>query len=638
MHFSIDLVIGSIRVPQPATGMIALVIVLIVLLYTNDMKIINFFRHYPLVAITLFVLLIGGGLSLAGQSEYTRYLFIIWGAVIVGRLGKDMIETLLSGRYGVDILAIVAIISTLAVGEVWASMIIVLMLTGGEALEEFAARRAKKELSALMERAPKIAHRKEKDGVVNVPIDQIVVGDILVIRPQEIIPTDGVLRSAAALIDESSLTGESRPIEYLKGDSLMSGSVNGDTAIEMTVTELASHSQYQQIIQLVEAASSTEAPFVRLADRYAVPFTLIAFMIAGLAWYLTGSAERFAQVLVVATPCPLILATPIALIAGMSRAAKRGIIIKSGAVIEKLASVHSAAFDKTGTLTHGKLAIDQILPVKGVTDDELLRLAATAEQQSTHIIAHALVEASAERGITPLAITKAKDVPAFGTEVITADGTILIGKRAFLEKAGVKKLPDTPSLTHVFVAKDGRYMGQILLQDEPRPESIDTLARLKNLGISNLTMLTGDGRQVANAIAAKLGLTDVRAECLPADKVNSVKDLAPRPVLMVGDGVNDAPVLAAADVGIAMGAKGSTAASESADVVIMLDDISRVADSVAISQRTINIAVQSVLAGIFLSIGLMIVAAFGYIPAVAGALLQELIDVAVIINALRALR
>ena len=229
-------------------------------------------------------------------------------------------------------------------------------------------------------------------------------------------------------------------------------------------------------------------------------------------------------------------------------------------------------------------------------------------------------------------------MPAFGTEVTTADGTILIGKRAFLEQAGIGKLPDAPSLTHVFVAKNGRYMGQILLQDEPRLESIDTLTRLKNLGISNLTMLTGDGRQVAEAIATKLGLTDVRAECLPADKVSAVKDLAPRPVLMVGDGVNDAPVLAAADVGIAMGAKGSTTASESADIVIMLDDISRVADSVTIARRTMNIAVQSVLAGIFLSIGLMIVAAFGYIPAVIGALLQEFIDVAVIVNALRALR
>lgn len=599
----------------------------------------KFFRNYPYVFGTISVLLIGVALGLAKLPDVRYGLFVVWGLIIVFNLGRDMIATLKSGSYGVDLVAIVAIISTLAVGEIWASMIIVLMLTGGEALEEYAARRAKRELSDLMARAPKIAHLKSGPDI---PIDEVKIGDVLLIKPLEIIPVDGQLISQVAVIDESSLTGESTPAEYKKGEKLLSGSLNGDTAIIIKATKTASESEYQKIVQLVEAASSTDAPFIRLADRYAVPFTIISFVIAGLAWFLSGDAVRFAEVLVVATPCPLILATPIALISGMSRAAKNGIIIKSGAILEKLSRVKSAAFDKTGTLTHGTLSVKHMLPVDGVSENELLQAAATVEQQSSHIIATAIVNQAKSQGMKLPKLSKATDTPAFGVEVEVGESKILAGKLEFLHKKKIIDAPKKPIAnllgTLVYVAKDNKYIGVIDLEDELRDNAKSTIEDLRHQGISYISMLTGDNQTVADVIAKSLKIEHVVAHCLPADKVAVVEKAQHRPIMMVGDGVNDAPVLAAADVGIAMGAKGSTAASETADVVIMLDDISRVSDALQISRRTFSIATQSILIGIFLSIGLMIIAAFGYIPAVVGALLQEVIDIAVIVNALRALR
>lgn len=601
----------------------------------------NFFRQYPNVAVTILVLTIGLVSSLFVVPElWIRILFTIWGAVVAIQLSKEMLETLKSGRYGVDLVAIVAIASTLILGEYWASMIIVLMLTGGEALEAYAAKRAKRELSALLERAPKIAHLKSGEDI---PINDVKVGDVLLVKPQEIIPVNGTLEDNLAIIDESSLTGESAPVEYAKGAELLSGSVNGDHAIIIKATKTAEESEYQQIIKLVEAAGSTDSPFVRLADRYAVPFTIISFAIAGAAWWISGDPVRLAQVLVVATPCPLILATPIALISGMSRAAKQGIIIKSSAVLEKLSQIKSAAFDKTGTLTYGSLEISQIRPAQGVDENELLKNAAAAEQQSSHIIAEAILKEAKDRGVSIEKPEKTTDTPAFGVEAKVAGSTILAGKLEFLQNNDVKNIPeksDEPLAgTLVFVAKDGDYQGVIELQDKIRENAAETIQNIKDQNVSEIFMLTGDNQTVAKSVADKLKITNFKAHCLPADKVKAVKSQeVQKPVMMVGDGVNDAPVLAAADVGVAMGAKGSTAASETADMVIMLDDISRVASAIGISKRTMHIAKESILIGIGLSIGLMIIAAFGYIPTVVGALLQEVVDIVVIVNALRALR
>ncbi|HMQ95884.1 MAG TPA: heavy metal translocating P-type ATPase [Candidatus Saccharibacteria bacterium] len=603
-------------------------------------KIYPILKEYPLFFATIVVLIAGGAFSIFGQPSTTQLLFTIWGIVVVLKLGREMIETLREGSYGIDLLAVVAIISTLAVSEHWASMIIVLMLTGGEALEAYAAKRAKRELSHLLDMAPKVAHLEQGKTI---PIHAVKIGDRLLVKPQEIIPVDATLASKHALVDESSLTGESRPVEYAESDALLSGSINGDSAIVIVATQTAAKSEYQKIIQLVEAASSVEkSPFVRLADRYAVPFTIIAFGIAGLAWYISGDALRFAQVLVVATPCPLILAAPIALVSGMSQAAKRGIIIKSGAVIEKLSRIKSIAFDKTGTLTHGTLEISQLLPVKGVTKQELFLAAATAEQQSSHIIAKAITTAAAAQKVHLPHIKKTTDTSAFGVEAIAGNQRLLVGKLDFLQSKKVKNVPSkTPGNlngTVIFVAKDGVFLGTIELTDTVRDNAESTLASIHRQGISDIIMLTGDNEKTAKAIAKKLNIDRFFAECLPADKVRIIKKELETPNMMVGDGVNDAPVLATASVGVAMGAKGSTAASETADVVIMLDDISRVSETLSISKRTLKIATQSIMIGIAISVALMIIAAFGYIPAVVGALLQEVVDVVVIINALRALR
>lgn len=414
----------------------------------------------------------------------------------------------------------------------------------------------------------------------------------------------------------------------------MSGSVNGETSITMVVDQLAINSQYQAIVKLVESSAAQPAHFVRLADRYAVPFTLVAYLIAGVAWWLSKDPVRFAEVLVVASPCPLILAAPIALISGMSRASRNGIIVKTGTTIEKLALAKSAAFDKTGTITNGQLTVDQVVPMIDIEPSELCRLAASAEQASAHILARSLLQVVPAAQL--LEIISLKEMTGAGVTAQLASGqTVQVGKFEFVAPDQAKQ---SQTQTTVYIGIDGRYAGYITFIDHLRQEAPQTMSTLHQLGLQRLMMLTGDQATTAKEIAAQVGIDEVHAGCLPADKIRLINNVTPeqRPIIMVGDGVNDAPSLASADVGIAMGAHGATAASESADVVILKDDLSRVSGAITIARDTMRVARQSVLIGIFICIGLMLIASTGVVPALIGALFQEVVDTVSILYALRA--
>ncbi|TFC60007.1 heavy metal translocating P-type ATPase [Cryobacterium sp. TMB1-7] len=599
------------------------------------------FRRYPVVAATILIGLLGLLLWAAGLTVAVQWLFSALGLVVVGIQGVGMIKRMRQGSFGVDLLAIMAIIATILVGEYVATLLIVLMLSGGAALEDYAAGRAQRELNALLDRVPQIAHllRGGSSDVDDVPATLVQIGDLLLVRPAEIVPVDADLVSASAAFDESSLTGESLPVERHAGDPVLSGSINGQAAATVRATALAADSQYQQIVALVAEAAASKAPVVRLADRYAVPFTAGALLIAGLAWFVSGDPVRFAEVLVVATPCPLLLAAPVAFMGGMSRAARNGIIVKGGGVLEKLARANTVVFDKTGTLTYGTPAIARVCPEDPFSEDELLSLAASAEQYSSHVLAASVITAAETRGLALQRTESAVEVPAHGVTARFGDQEVVVGKLSFVAEHAPDAYPADLSGGElaIYLTVDGRYAGCIVASDQVRDNARATIAALERLGVRESVMLTGDTRPTANHIARLVGITRVRADCLPADKVDAVRAIRERPVIMVGDGVNDAPVLAVADVGIAMGAKGSTAASESADAVILLDDLSRAARAVAIGRDTVRIALQSIWLGIALSIGLMIAAAFGLIPATVGALLQELVDLATILNALRAI-
>lgn len=597
-------------------------------------------RRYPLVAVTLVVALAGGVLAAIGAGAAATWLFAGWAAIVVVIQGVDMVRDALRGHWGLDVLAITAIIATLLVGEHVASLIIVLMLTGGEALEDYAAGRARRELTALLERAPQLAHREAAGAdLEDVPASAVRVGDVLLLRPSEIVPVDAELLSPHAVVDESTLTGESLPVELREGDRLLSGSVNAEAAVRIRATATAADSQYQGIVRLVERAAESKAPVVRLADRYAVPFTAVALLIAGIAWAVSGDPVRFAEVLVVATPCPLLIAAPVAFMGGMSRAARSGIIVKGGGVLEQLGAARTAVFDKTGTLTAGTPSVEAVRPASGFTAGEVLRLAASAEQYSSHVLAASVIRAARERGLELAEAASATERATFGVVAQVEGFDVVVGKLALVREHAPDAVAAefTSGELAIYVAVDGRAVGSIIARDGIRPEAAATIAALAEMGIRDTVMLTGDAWPTARHVAAELGIPTVRAECLPADKVEAVQAIERRPVLMVGDGVNDAPVLAAADVGIAMGAKGATAASESADVVITLDDLSRTARAVRIGRDTRRIALQSIWIGIVISLGLMVVAAFGAIPAVAGALAQEVVDLVAILWALRAI-
>lgn len=581
-----------------------------------------------------------GIIALVAQFGFHQPQIAYWLIVVIGGMTSismliQMIQTLRSGRYGIDILAITAIIATLAVKEYWASLMILIMLTGGDSLEDYASRQASHELRSLLDNSPQMAHIMENQTIKDVPVDEVEVGQLVLVKPEEIVPVDGIVCSGTSLFDESSLTGESKRVEKKVGDELMSGSINGDQAIQMKVNKLAKNSQYQRLVRLVQESEAKPAHFVRLADRYAVPFTVVAYLIGGIAWFVSKDPVRFAEVLVVASPCPLILAAPIALVAGMSRSSRNGIVVKTGTTIEKLAALKSIAFDKTGTITEGELQVDQILVHMNKSQEELIQMAASAEQESSHILARSLVKYAKEKKISLLPVEQLKEVTGQGIEAEVDNQTIRVGKPAF---TGSNNQSLTDTQTHIFVSINGAFVGEITFKDLIRSNAADTMKELRGLGVQHLEMLTGDKKEIADQIAAQVGITEIHAECLPEDKIRLLQEAGKkeRPIAMVGDGVNDAPALAIADVGIAMGAHGSTAASESADVVILKDDLSRVARAVKISQATMKIARQSVLIGIFICIFLMVVASTGVIPALVGAVLQEVVDTVSILSALRA--
>ena len=586
--------------------------------------------HFKKFAMTLLI----GAVALISEFmfDHPRLAFMIiaiTGGTLAFLMFVEMIKTLRSGKYGVDILAITAIVATLLVNEYWASLMILIMLTGGESLEDYAQKKAGQELQSLLDNTPRTAHKLQGDQQLDVAVDTLEIGDHLVIKPGEIVPADGRVIMGESTFDEASLTGEAKPMSKKVGDELMSGSVNGDSSVKMVVEKRAEDSQYQLIIKLVEESKEKPARFVRLADRYAVPFTLIAYLIGGIAWWASGDPVRFAQVLVVASPCPLILAAPVALVAGMSRSSKSGIVVKTGTAVEKLAETKTIAFDKTGTITKGILEVTGVAPVQGFSEAELLRVAASAEQGSAHILARSLVQAVPQL----LPVTDLKEISGQGITATVDGRQVKVGNARFIDVPEAKT--DT---TAIYVAIDEKYAGTIYFSDTIRPEASKTIARLKAQGITDLLMVTGDGRTVAEAIAEEVGLTEVHARCLPQDKLTILTSIPKekRPVTMVGDGVNDAPALTVADVGIAMGAHGSTAASESADVVILKDDLERVAEALMISRETMKVAKQSVLIGIFVCVFLMLVASTGVIPALFGAMLQEVVDTVSILSALRA--
>lgn len=592
------------------------------------------YKHFFVVVV---IMLISLGLDVGNQDKYAHILLAVTALLSTIPLLRGMWRSFQEGNYGLDILAITAIVSAVLFKEYWTAMIIVLMLTGGEALEDYAESRAKVELTSLLDREPKKAHLLKGKTEQDVAINEVRVGDRVIVKPGEVVPVDGEIIEGETDIDESSLTGESLPLYKKSGDIVLSGSLNLEGAITIKVLHNAADSQYQQIVKLVQGAINSQAPFVRMADRYAVPFTLVSFTIAGLAWALSGDSLRFLQVLVVATPCPLLLGAPIALISGMSRAARSGVIVKNGAALEKLAAAKTIAFDKTGTLTQGKPVVETVVAASGYTKNEVLALAASLELSSHHILAKAVVTAAEKAHLSIPKTKQVKEISGGGLEAITKQGTIRVGTARFLESVGVVvSSKERVAGTAAYVAMNEKVIGSITFVDEIRSNSKETLTRLKKLGIKHLLMVTGDNNKTAQAIASKLGITDVAAECLPADKVIKIEQLEHKPVAFVGDGVNDAPVLTAASVGIALGARGSTAASETADIVIMQDDVSLVADATEIAKRTIFIAKQSIFIGIAMSFGLMLVFSTGKFKPSVGAALQELVDVAVIINALRA--
>ena len=593
----------------------------------------------------------GGLLHLASEPQAGDAVWAVATAVVLVPLAWSVGKSLLRGDVGVDAIALVAMAAALVLGEYLAGAVVGLMLAGGNALEDYAAGRARRELSSLVARAPRIAHRRRGDLVEEVPVEQLLVGDRVVVRAGEVVPVDGIVASAEAVLDESALTGEPLPVSCKRGAPVRSGSANAGEAFELRATRAASESAYAAIVRLVRQAESQKAPFVRMADRYAAIFLPVTLAAAGLAWGLSGDPVRALAVLVVATPCPLILAAPVAILAGVSRAARAGVIVKGGAAVEQLGEAQTVVLDKTGTLTLGLPEIERLVLFDGLDPDETLRLAASLDQLSAHSFAEALVHGAQRRG---LALSFPEDVeegPGQGAEGIVDGRRVAVGSAAWLRARGYE-LPDGAVARldaengagsgKVLVGVEGRLAAAVILADHLRPDARGLVDGLREAGIRHVAMATGDRAAVADEIGREVGVDRVYAEQTPEEKLELVRSLQSdgllRPVVMVGDGVNDAPALALADVGIAMGAAGATVASETADAVILVDRVERVADAVRIGRRSLAIARQSVLAGIGMSLVAMVFAALGHIPPVFGALLQEVIDVAVILNALRALR
>lgn len=604
-----------------------------------------------LVGLILFALALGGALHIFVPGDTGD---LVWAAAIALALLPltwSVGRSLARGDIGVDAIALVAMAGALALGQYLAGAVIALMLGGGNALEAAAGRRAGRELTALLQRAPRIAHRRRGTKLEEVPVEEIRVGDRILVRAGEVVPVDGAVQSQGAVIDESTLTGEPLPVSRPRGTSVPSGTVNAGDAFDLRATRTSSESAYAGIVRLVREAEHQRAPFVRMADRYAAILLPVTLVVAGTAWALSADPVRALAVLVVATPCPLILAAPVALISGVSRAARRGVIAKGGGTIEKLGRARTVLFDKTGTLTHGRPEIEAVRSADGLAPEELLKLAASVDQLSAHVLAEALVHGAEARGIELVFPEDVVEEPGQGIEGVVDRHRVAVGSGEWLRRRGYSGITSAtpqfdgsvePGWARVLIGVDGVLAGAVLMADRLREDAGELTAGLRDAGVEHIALVTGDQRAVGDAVGRQVGVDQVYAERSPEEKINVVRQARDHgdhgTVVMVGDGVNDAPALALADVGIAMGGVGATVSSETADAVIAIDRVDRVVDAVRIGRRSLAIARQSVLAGLGLSFAAMGFAAFGYIPPVAGALLQEGIDVAVILNALRALR
>ena len=603
-----------------------------------------------LALVTTVATLTGVALSVTGNPGAAGTVWAAVIAVVLVPLSIGVGRSLWNRDPGVDAIALLAMAAALAMGEYLAGAVVAVMLSGGNALETYAAGRAKRELRALLSNAPQTAHRYRDGGLEEVDAAAVVPGDRLMVKSGEVVPVDCSIVQGSTSLDESTITGESMPVPVSEGAILRSGAVNVGRPVDVVADRTAAESTYSGIVKLVRSAEQERAPFVRLADRFAIVFLPVTVLVAAAAWIFSGDEVRALAVLVVATPCPLILATPIAIISGVSRAARRGIIVKGGGAIEALGSARTVLLDKTGTLTVGEPAISRLVPVDGLEPERLLFLAASLDQASPHVLAESLVLSARESGLSLEVPENTKEEPGQGITGRVGGRDVALGRMAWLtETLAVppdpeitRQLEDSePGVASIAVSADHRLIGVIELADPIREDAPETIAALRAAGVDRLVLVTGDDAGVAAEIAESTGLDDVYADCTPEDKLEIVRREKARgtgAVAMVGDGVNDAPALALADVGIAMGARGATAASESADAVLTVDSVDRVADAITIGRRALTVARQGVIAGMGLSFIAMGFAAFGYLTPVAGALLQEAIDVAVILNALRVLR
>ena len=595
--------------------------------------------------VALVAVLLGLVLAVLDMHRPADILWAATTAMLLVPLSFSVLRSLLRRDVGVDAIALVSMAGALALGEYLAGAVVALMLAGGNALEEAANRRARRELTALVQRVPRSALVRRGDKLVEVPIADVVVDDLVLVRAGEVVPVDGMVESGEAIVDESALTGEPLPVTVHRGGNVRSGTAAAGVAFELRALRPASESAYAAVVRLVENAENERAPFVRIADRYALFFLPATMVIAGVAWAISGDPVRALAVFVVATPCPLILAAPIALMSGLSRAAKAGVVVKGAGTIEQLGEARSVLFDKTGTVTLGHPELGKVVPTDGLPPEEMLRLAASVDQLSAHPLAKALVEGAEQQGMALAIPEHAEEVFGRGVRGVVDGHSVLVGSGSWLREHQID--PQLPEAlgggdAHVLVGIDGALAGVLLIGDRLRADSAELVPRLRDVGINHVALVTGDKRAVAERVGETLGVDRVYAEQTPEEKLEVVRTLRDRSdlrgVVMVGDGINDAPALALADVGVAMGAAGATVSSETADAVILVDRVDRVADAIRIGRRSMHIARQSVLAGIGLSLAGMAVAAFGYLPPVSGALFQEAIDVGVILNALRALR
>jgi heavy metal translocating P-type ATPase len=596
------------------------------------------------VVVAVLGLMIGGGLWFVGAEDWPGR---VWAAATIPpatMLAVQIVTSLRRGNFGLDAIALLSMSAALVFGEPLAANVVALMYTGGQLLEDSASRRAQREMTALLDRVAPTAMRLVGGRTVEVPVTDIEPGYRLLIRHGEVLPVDGRVAHGETAVDTSALTGESLPVRVTEHDEVLSGSTTTGPSFELIATRAARDSVYAGVVALVEKARAEKPPVQRLADRFAIGFLIVTLAIAGLAWALTMDPIRALSVLVVATPCPLIIAVPVAMISGLSRAASGGVLIKGGGALEALARVRTAIIDKTGTLTHGRASVTAISRLGSLAEDEALRLAASLDQASGHVLAATLIAEARRRDLALVVPVDTSEIAGAGITGTVGDHRVVLGGRRYVADAlgvapeGFAVLQEMGN-THIWVAVDGVPEALIHLEDKVRSDASSSIEGLRAAGLSRIVLASGDRTDAANEVGDAIGADAVYGELLPEQKVAIVRQEARRaPLMMIGDGVNDAPALAAATVGVAMGARGEAASSEAADVVVLVDQLEPIVGAVRVARRTRAIALQSVVAGIGLSLLAMIAAAFGYLPPVSGALLQELIDVAVILNALRALR